>query len=91
MIKPPLDSEALRQLFTKPYGEAGPTSEQWRAVYAEDVHFIDPTQEKSVDAYIKAQDGLIDAATMCSSKQSCLCIGEPGLRGMADGSQDQRR
>ena len=60
MIKPPLDSEALRQLFTKPYGEAGPTSEQWRAVYAEDVHFIDPTQEKKgVDAYIKAQDGLI--------------------------------
>ena len=60
MIQPPLDAEALRQLFTKPYGKAGPTSEQWRAVYAEDVHFIDPTQEKKgVDAYISAQDGLI--------------------------------
>ena len=60
MIQPPLDAEALRQLFTKPYGKPGPTSEQWRAVYAEDVHFIDPTQEKKgVEAYISAQDGLI--------------------------------
>ena len=60
MIKPPLDTESLRQLFTKPYGVAGPTSEQWRAVYAEDVHFIDPTQEKQgVESYIRAQDGLM--------------------------------
>ena len=60
MIHPPLDSEALRKLFTKPYGEPGPTPDQWRAVYAEDVHFIDPTQERQgIEAYIKAQDGLI--------------------------------
>ena len=60
MIKPPLDTEALRQLFTKPYGVAGPTSDQWRAVYAENVRFIDPTQEKQgVDSYIRAQDDLI--------------------------------
>ena len=60
MIHPPLDTEALRRLFTKPYGEPGPTPDQWRAVYAEDVHFIDPTQERQgIEAYIKAQDGLI--------------------------------
>ena len=60
MIHPPLDTNALRKLFTKPYGEPGPTPDQWRAVYAEDVHFIDPTQERQgIEAYIKAQDGLI--------------------------------
>ena len=60
MIHPPLDTEALRKLFTKPYGEPGPTPDQWRAVYAEDVHFIDPTQERhGIEAYIKAQDGLM--------------------------------
>ena len=60
MVNPPLDDEALRKLFTKPYGEPGPTPDQWRAVYAEDVHFTDPTQERQgVEAYIKAQDGLM--------------------------------
>ena len=60
MIHPPLNTKALRRLFTKPYGEPGPTPDQWRAVYAEDVHFIDPTQERQgIEAYIKAQDGLI--------------------------------
>ena len=60
MIHPPLDTKALHKLFTKPYGEPGPTPDQWRAVYAEDVHFIDPTQERQgIEAYIKAQDGLI--------------------------------
>ena len=60
MLKPPLDSESLRILFTKPYGQPGPTAEQWKAVYAEDVVFIDPTQEKrGVESYILAQDGLM--------------------------------
>ena len=60
MLKPPLDSESLRTLFTKPYGQAGPSAEQWKAVYAEDVVFIDPTQEKrGVESYIRAQDGLM--------------------------------
>ena len=60
MLKPPLDSESLRILFTKPYGQTGPTAEQWKAVYAEDVVFIDPTQEKrGVESYIRAQDGLM--------------------------------
>ena len=60
MLKPPLDSESLRILFTKPYGQPGPTAEQWKAVYAEDVVFIDPTQEKrGIESYILAQDGLM--------------------------------
>ena len=60
MLNPPLDSEALKTLFTKPYGEPGPTAEEWKAVYADDVVFIDPTQEKrGVDAYIQAQEGLM--------------------------------
>ena len=60
MLNPPLDSEALKTLFTKPYGGPGLTAEQWKAVYADDVVFIDPTQEKrGVDAYIQAQDGLM--------------------------------
>ena len=60
MLTPPLSADSLRELFTKPYGAPGPSPEQWREVYADDVHFIDPTQEKTgVEAYIKAQDGLM--------------------------------
>ena len=60
MLLPPLNSDDLRRLFSKPYGTPGPTPEQWRAVYAEDVLFIDPTQEQQgIDAYIRAQDGLM--------------------------------
>ena len=60
MIHPPLDTEQIRALFTKPYGTPGPTAEQWKAVYADDVHFTDPTQERQgIDAYILAQEGLM--------------------------------
>ncbi len=60
MLTPPFDTTKLRDLFTKPYGTPGPSAEQWRAAYAPDVHFIDPTQEKQgVEAYIKAQEGLL--------------------------------
>jgi hypothetical protein len=59
-ITPPLDEEKLRALFGKPYGAPGPTEEEWRAVYADDVHFQDPTQEKrGIEAYIAAQEGLV--------------------------------
>ncbi len=59
-ITPPLDAEKLRALFSKPYGSPGPSEGEWRAVYAEDVHFLDPTQEKrGIDAYIAAQEGLL--------------------------------
>ena len=60
MLTPPLDQDKLRALFTKPYGEEAPTAEQWRAVYADQVEFEDPTQKRQgIEAYIKAQEGLI--------------------------------
>jgi hypothetical protein len=55
-----VDASGLRSLFSKPYGAPGPSEEQWRALYAEDVLFQDPTQERrGIDAYIKAQEGLL--------------------------------
>jgi len=60
MPQPPLGEDALRALFTKPYGAPGPTPEQWRALYDEEVHFTDPTQERQgLEAYIVAQEGLL--------------------------------
>lgn len=60
VLQPPLGEDALRALFTKPYGAPGPTPEQWRAVYDEAVHFTDPTQERQgLEAYITAQEGLL--------------------------------
>ena len=56
----PLGEDALRALFTKPYGAPGPTPEQWRELYDEAVHFTDPTQERQgLEAYIVAQEGLL--------------------------------
>ena len=50
----------IKLLFTKSYGQSGPTSDQWKAIYANNVHFIDPTQERhGIDAYILAQNNLI--------------------------------
>jgi hypothetical protein len=55
-----VDAVSLKDLFTKPYGAPAPSEAQWRAAYAEDVHFQDPTQEHSgLTAYIKAQEGLL--------------------------------
>jgi hypothetical protein len=60
LLTPPLTEETLRLLFSKAYGAAAPTEEQWRAVYDDAVHFQDPTQEKrGIDAYILAQEGLV--------------------------------
>ena len=59
MVAPTPDQ--LRTLFTKPYGQPAPTEQQWRELYAEDVHFQDPTQERHGFAYyITAQEGLIN-------------------------------
>lgn len=55
-----VDSARLLALFTKPYGAPAPSEAQWRALYADDVHFQDPTQEKQgIAAYLAAQEGLI--------------------------------
>ena len=55
-----MNADSLRALFTKPYGVPGPSAEQWRALYAGNVHFQDPTQEhQGIDAYLSAQEGLL--------------------------------
>ena len=55
-----MDADTLRSLFSKPYGSPSPSGEQWRALYAENVHFQDPTQEKDgLTAFLEAQEGLI--------------------------------
>ncbi|MEY4360143.1 MAG: hypothetical protein RLZZ631_1629 [Cyanobacteriota bacterium] len=55
-----MDSSRLIALFTKPYGAPPPSEAQWRELYAEDVHFQDPTQEhQGIAAYLAAQEGLI--------------------------------
>ena len=71
----PLNEESLKTLFTKPYGEPGPTAEQWKAVYADDVVFIDPTQEKQgIEAYIRAQDGLMRRCDDVFLETECIAI-----------------
>lgn len=75
LLRPPLDEASLRALFTKPYGAAAPTPEQWRAVYAEAVHFRDPTQEKQgIAAYLEAQDGLVRRCDDVSLEPTSLAI-----------------
>ena len=55
-----MDAATLRALFTKPYGAPAPSDDRWRAAYAADVHFQDPTQEhQGIEAYLKAQDALL--------------------------------
>ena len=50
----------LKRFFNLSYGDNAPSREEWEPLYNQNVKFIDPTQEKScIDAYIKAQDGLI--------------------------------
>ena len=50
----------LKKFFSLSYGQKAPTRNEWEALYNEQVKFIDPTQEKNgIDAYIKAQNGLI--------------------------------
>jgi hypothetical protein len=55
-----VDTARLRALFSKPYGAPPPSEAQWRELYADDVHFSDPTQERQgIEAYIAAQHGLL--------------------------------
>ena len=67
--------ERLVQLFDKPYGETAPTEDQWRAFYAEGVHFIDPTQEKQgLKAYLEAQEGLVKRCDDVMLKPAAVAI-----------------
>ena len=50
----------LKKFFNLSYGERAPSKEEWKALYNDNVKFIDPTQEKNgIDAYISSQEGLI--------------------------------
>ena len=55
-----IKEKELKKFFNLSYGEKAPSREEWESLYNQKVKFIDPTQEKNgIDAYIKAQDGLI--------------------------------
>lgn len=55
-----MDPDRLRALFSKPWGAPAPSEAEWRALYADDVHFVDPTQEQQgITAYLRAQEGLL--------------------------------
>tara|TARA_B100000965_G_C19570210_1_gene748731 strand:- start:579 stop:1004 length:426 start_codon:yes stop_codon:yes gene_type:complete len=55
-----IKEEQLKKFFNLSYGEEAPSREEWETLYNKQVKFIDPTQEKNgIDAFIKAQDGLI--------------------------------
>ena len=55
-----IQEKELKKFFNLSYGEKAPSREEWESVYNKKVKFIDPTQEKNgIDAYFKAQDGLI--------------------------------
>ncbi|MBW3042401.1 DUF2358 domain-containing protein [Prochlorococcus marinus] len=56
-----IKEKELKKFFNLSYGDKAPTREDWESLYNKNVKFIDPTQEKNgIDAYIKAQDGLIN-------------------------------
>ena len=55
-----IKEKELKKFFNLSYGEKAPSREEWESLYNQQVKFIDPTQEKNgIDAYIKAQEGLI--------------------------------
>lgn len=70
-----MDPARLRALFTKPYGSPAPTEAQWRELYADDVHFQDPTQEKQgIAAYLAAQEGLLQRCDDTYLKPGAIAI-----------------
>tara|TARA_B100000579_G_C22305031_1_gene608917 strand:- start:34 stop:459 length:426 start_codon:yes stop_codon:yes gene_type:complete len=55
-----IQEKELEKFFNLSYGDQPPSREEWETLYNKKVKFIDPTQEKNgIDAYIKAQDGLM--------------------------------
>ena len=56
-----IKEKELKKFFNLSYGEEAPSREEWESLYNKEVKFTDPTQERiGIDAYIKAQDGLIN-------------------------------
>ncbi|MFM7085621.1 MAG: nuclear transport factor 2 family protein [Cyanobium sp.] len=70
-----MDHDSLRSLFDKPYEAAAPSEAQWRALYAEEVHFQDPTQERhGIAAYLAAQEGLLQRCDAVSLQPGAIAI-----------------
>ena len=83
MLKPPLNETSLRELFTKAYGADGPSREQWKAVYTEDVIFVDPTQSQTgIEAYIDTQDKLLRRCD--ESFLETICVSMTGQLGFVE-------
>lgn len=75
MIRSEMNTAQLRTLFNKSYGAPGPSEAQWRALYADDVHFSDPTQERrGIEAYIAAQDALLKRCDDTYLKAGAIAI-----------------
>ena len=70
-----IKEKELKKFFNLSYGEKAPSREEWESLYNQKVKFIDPTQEKNgIDAYIKAQDGLIKRCDDISLKSHSIAI-----------------
>ena len=55
-----IKEKELKKFFNLSYGEKAPSGKIGNPFTTKQVKFIDPAQEKNgIDAYIKAQDGLI--------------------------------
>tara|TARA_Y100001968_G_C18820564_1_gene464432 strand:- start:69 stop:494 length:426 start_codon:yes stop_codon:yes gene_type:complete len=69
--------EELKKFFNLSYGEESPSREEWESLYNDQVKFIDPTQERNgIDAYIKAQDGLIKRCDDIFLKSHSIAINQ---------------
>ena len=72
-----LQEKELKKFFNLSYGQKAPSREEWESLYSEEVKFIDPTQEKNgIDAYIKAQDGLIKRCDDIYLESHAIAINE---------------
>ena len=82
----------IKLLFTKSYGQSGPTPDQWKAIYANNVHFIDPTQERhGIDAYILAQNNLIQRCDDVYLKPHAIALNDDvSFHRMDNGIKDKR-
>tara|TARA_Y100001968_G_C19424842_1_gene753754 strand:+ start:895 stop:1320 length:426 start_codon:yes stop_codon:yes gene_type:complete len=71
----PIKENDLKKFFNLSYGEKPPSRKEWERLYSKNVRFIDPTQEKNgIDAYINAQEGLINKCENIYLKSHLIAI-----------------
>tara|TARA_Y100001968_G_scaffold321640_1_gene356412 strand:+ start:369 stop:794 length:426 start_codon:yes stop_codon:yes gene_type:complete len=72
-----IQENELKKFFNLSYGEKPPSKEEWESLYNKQIKFVDPTQEKhGIDAYIKAQEGLINRCDDIYLKSHLIAINE---------------